>query len=239
MSESKRLAKRLIEVIHCSRSEAEKYIEGGWVLVNGEIIDLPQHQVTDEVVSLHPEANLKPVEPKTLLLNLPVDFDMNNLSEASKLITPETRFEFDDPGVRTLRRHFSRLKATIPLQEGACGLLVFTQDGRVVKRLVQDASKNEQEYIVEVGGEMAEDGLDYLNSRITQNKYAQPIAKVSWQSEHKLRFALKNPRPGQLAQMCEHVGLSVVSMTRIRIGRIPMGKLPPGQWRYVPDGKLF
>lgn len=239
MSEPIRLAKRLIEIIHCSRSEAEKYIEGGWVLVNGEIIDMPQHLVTDEVVALHPEANLNPVEPKTMLLNLPVDFDMSNLSEASKLITPETRFAYDDPGVRTLRRHFSRLKETIPLQEGACGLLVFTQDGRVVKRLVDNASKNEQEYIVEVSGEIADDGLDYLNSKITQNNYSLPLAKVSRQSEHKLRFALKNPRPGQLRHMCEHVGLTIVTMRRIRIGCIPMGKLPPGEWCYVPDGKLF
>ena len=68
MSEPVRLAKRLIALIGCSRSEAEKYIEGGWVLVDGEIIDLPQFKVLDQKVELHPDATLAPITPMTILL---------------------------------------------------------------------------------------------------------------------------------------------------------------------------
>jgi len=62
---------------------------------------------------------------------------------------------------------------------------------------------------------------------------------VSWQNETRLRFAIKAMQPNQIAQMCTRVGLSVVGMKRIRIGRIPMGKLVPGQWRYLPAGERF
>lgn len=239
MSEPVRLAKRLIALIGCSRSEAEKYIEGGWVLVDGEIIDLPQFMVTDQKVELHPDATLAPIAPMTILFNMPDGFDVDEPTAALKLISPETREQGDSSGIRTLKRHFARLMPTAPLQAGATGLLVFSQDGRVVRRLVEDANKNEQEYIVEVSGEIEEDGIKTLNRPFKIKGWPLPAAKVSFQSENRLRFAFKNPRPGQIEQMCNSVGLSVVSMTRIRIGRVPLAKLQPGQWRYLPTGVLF
>lgn len=239
MKEPVRLAKRLIELIKCSRSEAEKYIEGGWVLVDGEIVDLPQFKVLDQKVELHADATLEPIAPMTILLNLSDEYDVSEPSAGLKLITPATRSKEDRCGIRTLKRHFARLMPTTPLEAGANGLLVFTQDGRVERRLVKDASKNEQEYVVEVTGEIVPDGLEKLNSSMTRNAWKLPATKVSWQNENRLRFALKNVAPGQIKFMCEAVGLTVVGMTRIRIGRVSMGKLLPGQWRYLPDGKLF
>ena len=56
MTEPLRLSKRLIELTGCSRREAELYIEGGWVTVNGEVVDEPQRKVTDEAVVLLPDA---------------------------------------------------------------------------------------------------------------------------------------------------------------------------------------
>ena len=68
---------------------------------------------------------------------------------------------------------------------------------------------------------------------------ALPPIKVSWQNENRLRFAVKNPRPGQIEHMCKMVGLDVVSMKRIRIGRIAMASLPLGEWRYLQDHERF
>ena len=63
--------------------------------------------------------------------------------------------------------------------------------------------------------------------------------KVSWQNETRLRFALKGVKPGQIEHMCRMVNLTVVSMKRIRIGRVPMASLPAGQWRYLHDYERF
>ena len=239
MSEPVRLAKRLIELLQCSRSEAEKYIEGGWVLVDGEVVDAPQFKVSDQKVELHADATLDPITPMTILLHMPEGFDVAEPTAALKLITPATRASDDRSGIRILKRHFARLMPTAPLEAGATGLLAFTQDGRVASRLLKNDNKNEQEYVVEVSGEIEPDGLERLNSVMKRNIWPLPAAKVSWQNEDRLRFALKNVQPGQIEFMCEEVGLSVVSMMRIRIGRIPMAKLQPGQWCYLPVGKLF
>ena len=117
--------------------------------------------------------------------------------------------------------------------------MVYTQDFRIARKLVEEGVRVEQEYIVEVKGTIAEGGLAMLNHGLTFN--GKPIApmKVSWQNETRLRFALKGAKPGQITHMCRMVGLGVVSMKRIRIGRMPMASLPSGHWRYLHDYERF
>ena len=62
---------------------------------------------------------------------------------------------------------------------------------------------------------------------------------MSWLNETRLRVALKGAQAGQVAHMCEAVGLQVGSIRRIRLGSIPLGKLPLGQWRYLRAGERF
>ena len=57
--------------------------------------------------------------------------------------------------------------------------------------------------------------------------------------DERLRFALKGAQPGQIAQLCLNAGLQILSLKRIRIGRVSMAKLPPGQWRYLPADQRF
>ena len=62
---------------------------------------------------------------------------------------------------------------------------------------------------------------------------------MSWQNEQRLRFALKGIQPGQITHMCLKVGLQVVAMRRLRIGRVSMGKLPVSEWRYLNPYERF
>ena len=121
-------------------------------------------------------------------------------SSAQQLIFAETRAADDPSGILMLKQHFARLTLTAPLEANASGLLVFTQDWRVARKLIDDAATVEQEYVVEVAGEMLPDGLKRLNHRPEFKGRALPPAKVSWQNETRLRFALKGAQPGQIAQ---------------------------------------
>ncbi len=236
MSEPIRLAKRVAELAGCSRREADQYIQGGWVTVDGEVIDAPQHPITTQVVLIDPDADLEAVEPATLLLNKPagVAFDAS-----PKLATPESHTEGDDPSIRVLKRHFVRLTPLMPMDDEASGLVVLSQDGRVWRRLSEDADTIEQEFVVEVQGELAPYGLPKLCDGMLYQGRALPRAKVSWQNENNLRFAIKAVRPGQLRHMCAQVGLEVLSIRRLRIGRIALSRMPVGEWRYLPVGERF
>src|SRR3546814_16513132 len=75
--------------------------------------------------------------------------------------------------------------------------MVLTQDGRVWRRLTEDRDEIEQEYIVEVSGEIATYGLRKLNHGLHYGGRAFPPCKVSWPNEHRLRLALKGVHGGQ------------------------------------------
>lgn len=78
-----------------------------------------------------------------------------------------------------------------------------------------------------------------LSESLTECHEALAPIKVSWQNETRLRFALKGAQPGQIAHMCTSVGLQVLAMKRIRIGRMSMAKLQPGLWRYLMAHERF
>nr|WP_199046551.1 rRNA pseudouridine synthase [Dyella sp. ASV24] len=236
MTEPLRLAKRVAALAQCSRREAEMYIEGGWVRVDGVIVEEPQFKVLEQQIEIDPHARLEPTEPATLVLHKPPGI---TIDEARALIRVESHAADDMSGVRVLKRHFARLESPLPLPDQAEGLVVFTQDWRVKRRLEEDFDRIEQELVVEVTGKLAPNGLALLNHGLSFDNYALPPIKVSWQNENHLRFALKRIAPTKVERMCNAVGLKVLAIKRIRIGRVPMSRLPPGQWRYLASTDRF
>lgn len=222
-----RLAKRVAEVAGCSRAEAERYIAGGWVSVDGAVAEDPATRVTPaQAVALLPGATPVEPEPVTILLHKPAGVE---LEAALAGIGPDTQVLENGRGKAFLRRHLFKLTLATPLETMASGLVVFSQDWRVMRKLVEDAPRNEVEYVAEVEGKIADGGLDKLGR----------MFRASWQSEARLRIAGKNIQRGQIERLCGDVGLKVTALRRLRIGRISMGSLPPGGWRYLRDVERF
>lgn len=246
-----RLAKRVAELVPCSRREAEQYIEGGWVSVDGHVVEEPMFRVSHHKVAIDPDASLMELSAVTLLLHKPPGFDAmalpgeskGRVKSAQQLLQTATHAADDPAGTRVLKRHFAKLTATVPLETAASGLVVFTQDWRVLRKLEEDAHVIEQEVIVEVAGDVAPEILRRLNQGLTSDGHPLPPVKVSLNStsetSSKLRFALKGVHAGLIAHLCERVGLQIVSMKRLRIGRVSMTQLQPGQWRYLQAHERF
>jgi 23S rRNA pseudouridine2604 synthase len=250
-----RLAKRLAQELPCSRREAEQYIEGGWVSVDGHIVELPGARVAPQQhVALAPDASLLELTPVTLLLHKPPGYeaglglDAGHAAHSSRsqgapaalgLLNAASHLPEDASGTKVLLRHFKQLECFTPLPTPASGLVVYTQDRRIARKLQEDIETLEQECIVEVAGQIAEGGLQKLCHGLSFNGRPLPPIKVSWQNETRLRFALKGIRPGQIPAMCEAVGLQVRAIKRIRIGRVPLAKVPEGQWRYLQGWERF
>lgn len=247
MTEPIRLAKRLADLLACSRREAEQYITGGFVRVDGVVVEEPQFRVQDQKIDVSPDASLLAAMPVTLLLHKPADVEaglgaQRGAASAAGLLVPVNLWKDDRSDFSPLKKHFADQVLVTPLAPRASGLVVFTQDWRVARKLSEDASVMENEVLVEVSGEVKAGGLERLNRvdhGYTFNGILLGSAKVSWQSEKRLRFALKGERPGQIAFLCESVGLQVEGMKRIRIGRVAMSSLPVGQWRYLLPHEKF
>jgi 23S rRNA pseudouridine2604 synthase len=208
----------------------------------------PQHRVTNEVVALDPHATLLASVPMTLLLHKPAGFDWGpdegrGSKPAHALLTQDKRSAADKSGVRLLQRHLKEQQCVTPLEYGASGLLVFTQDFAIKRKLWDDAAHIENELIVDVTGEVTEPTLQALNRPVVVNDRALLIAKVSLATQTDrvtgLRFAVKGGAPGSIAAVCERAGLQVVAIKRIRVGRVPMAGLTVGQWRFLQLHERF
>lgn len=251
MTEPVRLAKRLAEMLACSRREAEQYIEGGFVTVNGVVVEEPQARVQNQAIALLPGASLLALTPVTLLLHKPAGYESRDAANASgdagiqtaaQLLTAANHSPQDRSGIRPLKKHFSSSELLTPLATAASGLVVFSGDWRVARKLREDARLLEHEVVVEVSGEIRPGGLERLNRidhGFTYRGALLPPAKVSWQSEKRLRFALKGEVTGQIAYLCESVGLKIEAMKRLRVGRMSLSQLQPGQWRYLMPYERF
>ena len=251
---SVRLAKRVAQIVPCSRADAERYIEGGWVQVNGVVIELPQHRVTVEKIIIDPNADTASAPLVTLLLHKPSGYDaISGPLPAIELLEPESQSETDRSKIKILQQHFSQLTSATPLENVATGLVVYTKDYSVQRRLIDDAHKVECETIVNVAGAISADVLRQLNRMQVINGQSIGLGKVSighqtaHQTAHQntsvtitgLRFANKGFNPGQIKQVCDQFEIEILSIRRIRIGQVSLKDLPEGQWRYLTANEKF
>ena len=109
----------------------------------------------------------------------------------------------------------------------------------MAKQLIGEDADMDKEYLVRVEGKLSPVDLKRLNHGLSLDGKALKPAKVRWQNEDQLNFILREGKKRQIRRMCEMVGLRVVGLKRIRIGRVVLGDLPIGQWRYLRTDEGF
>ncbi|WP_239352676.1 pseudouridine synthase [Snodgrassella communis] len=242
-NEPQRLSKRMAQLNLCSRREADGYIEQGWVKVNGVTAVLGQKVIDSDRIDLDRQAHRQQAERVTILLNKPVGYvsaqPEKGYRAAIELITAANHWPEDKSRIQFHTAHTRHLAPAGRLDIDSVGLLVLTQDGRIAKQLIGENSSIEKEYLVRVSGKLSDNGLALLNHGLTLDGEKLRPAKVSWQNQDQLRFILKQGKKRQIRRMCELVGLRVTGLKRVRMGKIKLGGLPPGQWRYLSIQEQF
>lgn len=249
-----RLNKRMAELGLCSRREADAWIERGWVRVNGKPAVMGQPVAANARIEIDRQAEQQQRQQVTILINKPVGYVSGQAEDGHEpavvLVQPQNRWSECNS---RMRWGFEQLRGLAPagrLDIDSIGLLVLTQDGRVARQLIGEDSEMEKEYLVRVslgvGGEssnvqavFAADKLRLLNHGLSLDGQALRPAQVSWQNPEQLRFVLKEGKKRQIRRMCEQVGLHVTGLKRVRIGRVNLGHLPVGQWRYLAPHEGF
>jgi len=233
-----RLAKHLAATHHLSRAQAEQYIEGGYVRVNGVVVESPQHRVDTEgaePIELDSRAKLAPFVPMTIVWHKPSGTaSQAGWDKPCEDITLASQAQTDRSGIRLLQRHLKGQMCATPLETGASGLVVFTQDFSVKRKLIQEGAFIESEIMVEIAGSVSEQQLRALN------RLPMKVA-VSAQTEKMtgLRFAVKGYEAGSIAAQCHRAGLTIEAMRRLRVGRILLSGLEVGQWRFLLGYERF
>lgn len=247
-----RLSKVMAERGLASRREADEWIEAGWVLVDGQPAVLGQRVLPSAAIEIDVLARSQQAQRVTVLLNKPIGYVSGQAEDgyqpAVTLVTAANRWADDKLPLKFHHGHLRSLAPAGRLDIDSTGILVLTQDGRVAKQLVGEDSTVEKEYLVRVRplravppGEPWLSGLAMrtLHHGLELDGRRLKPARVSWANEDQLRFVLREGRKRQVRRMCELVGLGVIGLKRVRIGSVVLGKLPPGQWRYLRPDERF
>lgn len=248
MTEPLRLSKRMSELGLCSRREADEWIERGWVRVDGVVVaELGSKVLPTQRITVERQASAQQARRVTILINKPMGYVSGQAEDgyqpAVVLVNAESRWKEDKA---TMQFHPSQLRSLVPagrLDIDSVGLLVLTQDGRIAKQLIGQDTAVEKEYLVRVQytkpGKLPDAELKRLNHGLSLDGKKLLPAKVRWQNDDQLSFVLREGKKRQIRRMCEAVGLKVLGLKRVRIGRITLEDLPTGQWRYLRPDEQF
>jgi 23S rRNA pseudouridine2604 synthase len=244
-----RLSKRMSELGIASRREADEWIAKGWVRVDGQVVaELGARVVPGQHITVDAKARREQAQRVTVLLNKPSGYVSGQAEDgyepASVLVVPRHQWREDRSGTQFVPMHLKNLAPAGRLDIDSIGLLVLTQDGRIAKQLIGEDSEIEKEYLVRVeplagGARLSDQGLALLRHGLELDGEALEPAVVEWINDDQLRFVLKEGKKRQIRRMCEAVGLKVTGLKRVRIGRVVLGDLPVGQWRYLRVDEAF
>lgn len=238
-----------------SRREADEWIEKGWVRVDGDVVkELGSRVLPEQRITIDARAQAQQAQLATVLIHKPIGYVSGQAEDgyepALVLVKPDNQWQGDTSGVRFQRTHLRSLVPAGRLDIDSTGLLVLTQDGRVAKQLIGADSEIEKEYLVRVAVIDADGSAPAAHTLPTAELQrlrhgleldGEPLkpAIVEWQNDDQLRFVLIEGKKRQIRRMCEAVGLKVLGLKRVRIGRVMLGDLPAGQWRYLRGDEVF
>ena len=210
-----------------SRRAAEKLIEDGRVTVNGTVAALGQTADTeyDEIL-----LDGKPLptgsEHIYILLHKPRGYVTTLSDEKGRKTAAEL---VKDCGVRVY--------PVGRLDMDSEGLLLFTNDGEFANALMHPKQEVDKTYLTWVEG-FSEEAVARLKKPIELDGYRIRAPKVRIVKPGLLEITIHEGRNRQVRRMCDAAGMHVTRLKRIREGKIQLGDLPLGQWRYLTDEEV-
>lgn len=215
----KRINKFLSEVGYCSRRKADQLIDEGRVTINGaipemgtKISDEDEVRVNGELISAKKEENIY------LAFNKPVGI----------VCTTDTRVEKDN--IIDYINYPKRIFPIGRLDKPSEGLILLTDDGDIVNKILRARNNHEKEYIVKVDKPINNDFLNKMSNGVPILDTVTKKCNVSKVSSHEFRIILTQGLNRQIRRMCEYLNYEVVKLKRIRIMNIELD-LPVGKYR--------
>lgn len=215
----KRINKFLSEVGYCSRREADKLIEAGRVTINGTIPEMGTKVAPNDLV----EVDGKPVANKKssfvyLAFNKPVGI----------VCTTDTRVEKDN--IIDFINYHKRIFPIGRLDKQSEGLILLTDDGDIVNKILRASNNHEKEYIVTVDKAISQTFIDRMSNgvpildTITKKCFVQKLDSFTF------KIILTQGLNRQIRRMCEYLNYEVQSLKRVRIMNINLD-VPIGKYR--------
>lgn len=220
-----RLNKAIADTGFCSRREADRLIEEGRVSINGVTAGLGAKVMAGDELRVNGKALKKKDKQVYIMLNKPVGIIC-----------------VTDPTVRNnIVDHVGHPQRIFPvgrLDKASEGLILLTNDGDIVNKILRAGNLHEKEYVVRTNKTLTDEFLKKMASGVPILGTMTKKCVVKKTGPDTFRIILTQGLNRQIRRMCEYFGYEVLSLKRLRIMHLRLGNLRPGQWRDLTMDEL-
>ena len=220
-----RINKYLADRGVCSRREADKLVAAGQVMVDGVVAVMGQ-KVTGAEVILVDGKTVETDKPTRVYIayNKPVGVISSADPKAKDNIVEAVGYP-------------ERIFNIGRLDVASSGLILMTNDGDIVNKILRAEGKHEKEYVVTVDRKITPDFLNNMRKGVLIDDEKTRPARLEQISDYTFSITIVEGRNRQIRKMCEALGFTVQSLKRIRIMHIELGGLKTGEWRHLTPGE--
>lgn len=220
-----RLNKYLSDAGVCSRREADRLIESGKVTVDGKRAEMGM-KVTEHQIVCVGKKQVKPKDEMILIaVNKPVGI----------VCTEEKR---EKNNIIDFLKYPTRITYIGRLDKDSEGLILMTNNGDIINKMMRAGNEHEKEYIVTVNKPITDEFLEKMANGVPILDTVTRKCKIEKVGKFKFRIILTQGLNRQIRRMCEYCGFKVTRLVRIRVMNIKLGDLKVGQYRNVTEKEI-
>lgn len=220
-----RLNKAISDTGYCSRREADKLIEQGKVTINGKLGVLGDRVLENDDVQVDGKSIRKMVDLVYIAFNKP------------RGITCTTELHIKGNIIDYIN-HSSRIFPIGRLDKDSEGLILLTNEGNIVNKILRAGNNHEKEYIVTVNKPITESFLDKMRNGVPILDTVTQPCKVRQIDHNTFNIILTQGLNRQIRRMCDYLGYGAQRLKRVRIMHIQLDHLPIGTWRNLTETEL-
>ena len=220
-----RLNKFLSESGVCSRREADRLIESGQVTVDGKRAEMGM-KVTDSQVVRVGKKVIRPQDEMVLLaVNKPVG-----------IVCTEEKKEKNN--IIQFLNYPTRITYIGRLDKDSEGLLLMTNNGDIINKMMRSGNQHEKEYKVTVNKPITPEFVEKMAGGVPILDTITRKCEVEMIGKYKFRIVLTQGLNRQIRRMCEYLGYKVTRLERVRVMNIELGNLKTGEYRKVSEEEI-
>lgn len=220
-----RINKYLSAAGFCSRREADRLVEAGRVSIDGRVAGMGDKVSDGQKVQVD-NKDISVEEEKILLA----------FNKPAGIVCTTT----DSQGANNIVDYIGYNKRIYPmgrLDKDSHGLILMTNNGEIMDKILRSANGHEKEYIVEVNKDIDDEFVKNMSNGVYLEELERTTlpCRVYKDGKRKFRIILTQGLNRQIRRMCDNLGYRVVDLKRIRIMNIVLGDLKEGSYRNVTD----
>ena len=221
-----RLNKYLSEVGYCSRREADRLIDAGRVTINGKVPEMGTKVSPEDIVEVDGKRITNTKESFVYLaLNKPIGI----------VCTTDTRVEKNN--IIDFVNYHKRIFPIGRLDKPSEGLILLTDDGDIVNKILRASNNHEKEYIVTVDKPISQTFITRMSNGVPILDTITKKCKVEKLSKYTFKIVLTQGLNRQIRRMCEYLDYDVTKLKRVRIMNIKLD-VPVGEYRELTKEEL-